>query len=79
MRTPQFHLGFGEKKINHKGEQGMDLGGKGDWGMKEGNLIWYCVGKRTEALRASRKNENRQPHKVGCCGDPPKCTRDLGG
>jgi hypothetical protein len=24
------------------------------------------VGKRTEALRASRKNENRQAQKVGC-------------
>jgi hypothetical protein len=35
--------------------------------------------KRTEALRTSRKNVNRQPQEVGDWGDPPECTRDLGG
>jgi hypothetical protein len=35
--------------------------------------------KRTEALRASRKNGNRQPWEIGDLGDPPECTRDLGG
>ena len=34
---------------------------------------------RTEALRASRKNGNRQPQEIGGWGDPPECTRDLGG
>ena len=33
----------------------------------------------TEAQRDSRKNENRQPWEIGGWGDPPECTRDLGG
>jgi hypothetical protein len=31
-----------------------------------------------EALRVSRKNENRQPQEIGGWGDPPESTRDLG-
>jgi hypothetical protein len=30
-----------------------------------------------EALRASRKNENRQPQEIGSWGDSAECTRDL--
>jgi hypothetical protein len=45
----------------------------------EGNLIWYWVREKTEALRASRKNVNRQPQEVGGWRDPPEYTRDLGG
>jgi hypothetical protein len=30
-----------------------------------GNKITYCEGNRTEALRASRGNVNRQPQEVG--------------
>ena len=48
-------------------------------GEGEGNLIWYWVRKRTEALRASRENLNRQTQEVGSWEDPPKCTRDRGG
>jgi hypothetical protein len=34
----------------------------------------------TEALSANRKkNRNRQPPEVGSWGDPPQCSRDLGG
>jgi hypothetical protein len=33
----------------------------------------------TEALRASRKNANKQPQEIGGWGNPPECTRDLGG
>jgi hypothetical protein len=32
----------------------------GQWWREEGKLSWYWVRERTEALRASRKNENRQ-------------------
>jgi hypothetical protein len=32
-----------------------------------------------EALRASRKNGNRQFQEVGSCGESPECTRDLEG
>jgi hypothetical protein len=48
---------------------------------EEGNMIRYWVGGgRTEALRVSRKNGNRQPWEVeGGRGDPPECTRVLGG
>jgi hypothetical protein len=33
----------------------------------------------TEALKASRKNVNRQPQEIGGWEDIPECTRDLGG
>jgi hypothetical protein len=46
-----------------RGEPGLVLGGV----------------KRTKALRASRKNRNRQPWEVGGWRDPPECTRDLRG
>jgi hypothetical protein len=36
-------------------------------------------GKRTEVLRPSRKNGNRQPWEVEDLEDPPEYTRDLGG
>jgi len=42
------------------------------------NMIRYWVGEKTDALRANRKNGNRQPQDVGG-RDPPECTRDLGG
>jgi hypothetical protein len=32
-----------------------------------------------EALRASKKIGNTQPREMGGWGDPPECTRDLGG
>jgi len=35
-------------------------------------------GKRTEALKASRKNGNRQPLEVGRWENPSEYTRDLG-
>ena len=41
-------------------------------------MIWYWVMEKTEALRVSRKNENRQPQEIGGWGDPPESTRDLG-
>jgi hypothetical protein len=58
---------------------GRNLGGKvkGRVG-GEGNLIWYWVrerGKRTEALKASRKNVNRQPQEIGGWGEPLEYTR----
>ena len=41
-------------------------------------LCW--VGERTEALKASRKNGNRQPQEVGGEGtDTLECSRDMGG
>jgi hypothetical protein len=64
METPQSHLG---EESNHK-EGGRDLGRKGDRkGREEGNIIRYWVGggERSEALRVSRKNGNRQPWEVG--------------
>jgi hypothetical protein len=67
-----------EKKAITSGE-----GGKVDWvvGSRGERETWSGTGweKRTEALRASRKNRNRQPQEIGHWGDPPKCTRDLGG
>jgi hypothetical protein len=38
----------------------------GKWTVEEeGKMIRYWVGKRTEALKASRKNGNRQLQEVG--------------
>jgi hypothetical protein len=38
---------------------------------------WWWKEDKTEVLRASRKNGNRQ--EVGGCRDPLECARDLGG
>jgi hypothetical protein len=56
-----------------RGEGGRDLEGKVDGiGGKRG--LWWGImwGKRTEALRGSRKNGNRHPREVGGWGDPPE-------
>ena len=45
----------------------------------EGNMMLYWAGKKTEDLRVSRKNVNRQLQEVGGWGDPLEYTRDLGG
>jgi hypothetical protein len=43
-------------------------------------IKYWGVGDRTEALKASRKNGNRQPQEVGGVeGDLLECTGDLGG
>ena len=58
-----------EKKAITRGEGGRDLGGKWDGeGRGEHDLI-LGGGERTEALRASRKNGNRQPQEVGGWGN----------
>jgi hypothetical protein len=51
------------EESNHRGR--MDLGGKGDKKEKRGTWSVIGWGLRTEALRASRKNRNRQPQEVG--------------
>jgi hypothetical protein len=71
-----------DKKVIKSGEGGTwkeKWTGRGSWG-KRG--IWAGIGwgKSTEALKASRKNWNRQPQEIGGWGgDSPECTRDLGG
>jgi hypothetical protein len=65
-----------EKKAITEGRRegpGRERGQRG----KEENMILGGVG-RTEALRTSRKNGNRQPRKVGGWGHLLECTRDLG-
>ena len=58
------------------------MGGKVD-GVRAGRRgepdLILGEGKRTEALRASRKNGNMQPQEIGGWENPPECTRDLGG
>jgi hypothetical protein len=41
-------------------------------------MMWYWIGEKTEALRASRKNGNRQHWELGGWEQPPECNRDLG-
>jgi hypothetical protein len=38
---------------------------KVDWRGGEGNMIWYWVREKIEALRASRKNGNRKQKTSG--------------
>ena len=62
---------------SHLGDRGKHFGGK-KWGENwveagtergRGNMISHCEGwGRTEALRTSRKNGNRQPQEVGYGG-----------
>jgi hypothetical protein len=54
------------------------MGCGGEWG-RVGNLIWYWVREKDWSPEASRKNVNRKPQEIGDWGDPPECTRDLGG
>ena len=42
-------------------------------------IRYWGTGYRIEALRASRKNGNRQPPEIGGWQDPLEYTRDLGG
>jgi hypothetical protein len=48
-----------------RAEGERDLGGKGDREGKRGTLLGIGVGNKTEALRASRKNGNRNPREMG--------------
>ena len=74
-----------EKKSITSKEGGRNLGGKVDKAEERelagGTGTWSDTegGKRSEALRSSRKNGNSQLKEIGGWGDPPKCTRDLGG
>jgi hypothetical protein len=72
MRTPQSHLG-GRRKQSRVEREGPGRERSGE------NLTWYCMRKKDWSPEASRKNGNRQPQEIGGWGDPPKCTRDLGG
>ena len=78
MRMPQSTLG-GRRKPSGRTGRGRNLGGRGDRDEKgeHDHLLWRE--DRTEALRASRKNGNRQPWEVGGWGYPPECTRNMGG
>jgi hypothetical protein len=62
---PKSYLGGGRKQREDSGreEPGWERGQKGE----KGNMIRYGqgVGDRSEAMRASRKNGNRQPKVVG--------------
>jgi hypothetical protein len=72
--------------IRKQSQVGMEEGTwEGKWRGRDGGEergTWTGIGwgKRTKALRASRKNEKRQPGEVeGEGGDPLECTRDLRG
>jgi hypothetical protein len=64
MRMPQSTLG-GRRKQSGRTEGGRNLGRRGgrDEKGEHDHLLWRE--DRTEALRASRKNGNRQPWEVG--------------
>jgi hypothetical protein len=62
----QSHLGGRGKQPQVEREGGREgPGRKMGQASGEGNMIWYWVGKKTEALRANRKNESRHLQEVG--------------
>jgi hypothetical protein len=69
-----------EKKATSRHEGGSHLGRKVDWiwERRNPNLV-LDEEKKTEALRASKKNQNRQLWEVGGWVYPPECTRGLRG
>jgi hypothetical protein len=70
------------KESNHKGDGGGREALGRERGLRLGRGEHYLVlgeWKGTEALRASRKNGNRQPSEVGVWEDPSECTGELGG
>jgi hypothetical protein len=73
-RMLQAHLRGRRKQSQVGRERGRDLGAnvEGSWS----GIGW---GKRTEALRDSWKNGNRQPWEIGGCVDPSEYTRNQGG
>jgi hypothetical protein len=65
----------GRERTGRENGQGTRVSSEGE------RRSWSGIGwgKRTEALRASRKNGNRQSQEIGGWGHPPECTRDLEG
>ena len=72
-----------EKKSITSGEGGREghwmLSGWGRSGLERETWSGIGWGKRTEDIRASKKNGNRKPQEIAHWGDPSVCTRDLGG
>jgi hypothetical protein len=72
---PKSHL-EGEESNHNGGERNLEGKGHGG-GSREGNMI-RVLGGGVKTLRASGKNGNMQPWELGCWGDPPECTREMG-
>jgi hypothetical protein len=70
-RIKQSQVGMEEGTWEGKWGRGVGRRGEPDLVLREGKSI--------EALGARRKKGSRQPQEIGGCGDPPECTRDLGG
>jgi hypothetical protein len=75
-----YKLTWEGEENNHEGGGKEGPGTERWWGEPE-KETWSITGceKRTIALRANRKNGNRQHQEVGGWRDSPDCTRDLGG
>ena len=52
---------------------------KGKWGRGGESDLVLGKGKGLKPCGAAERNVNRQPQEIGGWGDPPECTRDLGG
>jgi len=66
-----------EMKASTREDGEKDMGVKGVGWAERGTWSGIALEKRTEALRASRKNGNRRPKEEGSREDPLECTRDL--
>jgi hypothetical protein len=66
---PQSHLEE-RRKQSQVGREGGTWEGKWKGLWERGTWSGIGLGKRTEALRASRKNINRQPREIGGWGTP---------
>jgi hypothetical protein len=71
--------------VGREGEGGRDLEEKGDGGGDfggDGNMIWYWVGEKGQKGRSSEGQQKEWKQETSGCrrwGEPPECTRDLGG
>jgi hypothetical protein len=72
---PQSHLG-GRIKQSQFRKEDRNWGGIWGWRRELDLVLW---GGGIEALRASRKNGNRQPQEVEGWEDHVEYTRDIGG
>jgi hypothetical protein len=62
-RMPQSQLE--RRREQSWGRRKREHGGREDSEGKRGNMIRYCGGNRSEALKDSRKNGIKQPREVG--------------
>jgi len=80
LRTPQSHLGGRRKQLWGGRKEREEGTGEGRGMGLEERAMWSGIGegRKSETLKASRKNGNRWPQEEGGWEDGLECARDLG-